>query len=189
MGYSLTSDTVPQTRLWEMATYEMKPRLNRLSGVSTVVVQGGQEPEFEIAPDPAKLLANRHHDSQPARRGRRSNLIDSPGSDREQSPARAEPGERTGAHAGRDRATSSSRPRPPARRSTSATSARCAIGQAGLHDRDGEPEAGGAAEHLPPARRQHRRRGRCSPRRDRAYPRRSCRAASSSGPSTTSPKS
>jgi multidrug efflux pump subunit AcrB len=29
MGYSLTSDTVPQTRIWEMATYDIKPRLNR----------------------------------------------------------------------------------------------------------------------------------------------------------------
>ena len=47
MGYSLTSDTVPQTRLWELATYELKPRLNRMNGVSTVVVQGGQVPEFE----------------------------------------------------------------------------------------------------------------------------------------------
>src|SRR3989442_7930540 len=28
MGYSLTSETVPLTRLWETATYEMKPRLN-----------------------------------------------------------------------------------------------------------------------------------------------------------------
>src|SRR5207253_5450031 len=26
IGYSLTSDTVSQTRLWEMATYEIKPR-------------------------------------------------------------------------------------------------------------------------------------------------------------------
>src|SRR6202521_1176196 len=26
IGYSLTSDTVPQTDLWEMATYEIKPR-------------------------------------------------------------------------------------------------------------------------------------------------------------------
>src|SRR5579862_9786001 len=56
MGYSLTSNTVPQTRLWELATYELKPRLNRKTGVSTIVVQGGQEPEFEVKPDPAKLL-------------------------------------------------------------------------------------------------------------------------------------
>ena len=56
MGYSLTSDTVPQTQLWERATYEMKPRLNRLDGVSTVLVQGGQQPEFHITIDSAKLL-------------------------------------------------------------------------------------------------------------------------------------
>jgi multidrug efflux pump subunit AcrB len=43
MGYSLTSDTVPQTRLWELATYDLKPRLNRMPGVSTIVVQGGQQ--------------------------------------------------------------------------------------------------------------------------------------------------
>src|SRR5438270_169809 len=46
IGYSLTSQTVPQTQLWEMATYEIKPRLNRMDGVSTVLVQGGQQPEF-----------------------------------------------------------------------------------------------------------------------------------------------
>ncbi len=56
MGYSLTSTTVPQTKLWELATYELKPRLNRVNGVSTVIVQGGQEPEFQITVDPAKLL-------------------------------------------------------------------------------------------------------------------------------------
>src|SRR5213593_372481 len=56
IGYSLTSDTVSQTRLWEIATYEIKPRLNRLNGVATVIVQGGQEPEFHIEPDPARLL-------------------------------------------------------------------------------------------------------------------------------------
>ena len=33
MGYSLTADNVPQTQLWELATYEIKPRLNRLDGV------------------------------------------------------------------------------------------------------------------------------------------------------------
>ena len=56
MGYSLTSPGVPQTRSWELATYTIKPRLNRLTGVSMVVVQGGQEPEFQIEPDPAKLV-------------------------------------------------------------------------------------------------------------------------------------
>ena len=36
LGYSLTSDKVPQTQLWELATYELKPRLNRLNGVASV---------------------------------------------------------------------------------------------------------------------------------------------------------
>src|SRR5438270_8643421 len=52
MGYSLTSDTVPLTKLWETSTYEIKPRLNRLDGFSTVIVKGGQEASFDITPDP-----------------------------------------------------------------------------------------------------------------------------------------
>ena len=79
IAYSLTSNTTPQTRLWEMATYEMKPRLNRLEGVSTVIVQGGQEPEFQIMPDPAKLLAASVTVSDILDSVRRTNLIDSPG--------------------------------------------------------------------------------------------------------------
>jgi len=79
IGYSLTSDTMPQTQLWELATYQMKPRLNRLEGVSTVIVQGGQEPEFQIMPDPAKLLAASITVSDILETVRRTNLIDSPG--------------------------------------------------------------------------------------------------------------
>jgi CzcA family heavy metal efflux pump len=79
MGYSLTSNTVPQTRLWELATYDLRPRLNRLSGVSTVVVQGGQEPEFEIKPDPAKLVETTATIPTLLEAIRRSNMIDSPG--------------------------------------------------------------------------------------------------------------
>ena len=70
---------MPQTKLWEMATYEMKPRLNRLEGVSTVIVQGGQEPEFQIMPDPAKLLTASVTVSDILDAVRRTNLIDSPG--------------------------------------------------------------------------------------------------------------
>jgi multidrug efflux pump subunit AcrB len=79
IGYSLTSDSMPQTKLWEMATYEMKPRLNRLEGVSTVIVQGGQEPEFHIIPDPAKLLTAGVTVNDILEAVRRTNLIDSPG--------------------------------------------------------------------------------------------------------------
>ena len=79
IGYSLTSDSMPQTKLWEMATYEMKPRLNRLDGVSTVIIQGGQEPEFQITPDPAKLLTASITVTDILDAVRRTNLVDSPG--------------------------------------------------------------------------------------------------------------
>jgi len=79
LGYSLTSQSVPQTQLWEMATYEIKPRLNRVNGVSTVIVQGGQEPEFHITPDPSELLTAGITVTDILDTLRRSNLIDSPG--------------------------------------------------------------------------------------------------------------
>jgi CzcA family heavy metal efflux pump len=79
MGYSLTSDTVPQTKLWELATYELKPRLNRLNGVAMVVVQGGQEPEFEVQPDPAKLIQTSTTIPNILDAIKTSNMVDSPG--------------------------------------------------------------------------------------------------------------
>jgi CzcA family heavy metal efflux pump len=79
IGYSLTSDSVPLTDLWESATYDIKPRLNRLTGVSTVLVQGGQEPEFHITPDPAKLLTATVTVSDILDAVRRTNVVDSPG--------------------------------------------------------------------------------------------------------------
>ena len=79
IGYSLTSETMPQTQLWELATYELKPRLNRLNGVATVVVQGGQEPEFHIIPDPAKLLAASVTVTDILNAVKSTNLIESPG--------------------------------------------------------------------------------------------------------------
>jgi len=79
LGYSLTSSTIPQTRLWETATYDIKPRLNRLPGVSNIVVQGGQVPEFQIEPDPAKLLETQVTVAGILDSVSRSNLIDSPG--------------------------------------------------------------------------------------------------------------
>ena len=79
IGYSLTSDTVPQSQLWELATYDLKPRLNRLDGVATVVVQGGQIPELHILPSPAKMLAANVTVSDLLDAVRRANVIDSPG--------------------------------------------------------------------------------------------------------------
>ncbi|MDQ2842303.1 MAG: efflux RND transporter permease subunit [Acidobacteriota bacterium] len=79
LGYSMTSDTIPQTELWQLATYTIKPRLNRLLGVATVVVQGGQEPEFQIQPDPEKLVESQITVPNLLDAIGKSNLIDSPG--------------------------------------------------------------------------------------------------------------
>ncbi|HEY6945697.1 MAG TPA: efflux RND transporter permease subunit [Candidatus Acidoferrum sp.] len=79
IGYSLTSDTVPPDKLWEIATYDIKPRVNRLDGVATVIVQGGRVPEFQVSPDPARLLASGITVSDILEAIRRTNLIDSPG--------------------------------------------------------------------------------------------------------------
>ena len=79
IGYSLTSDTVPPNKLWEMATYDLKPRINRLDGVATVVIQGGQIPEFHVTPDPARLQAAGVTVQDILDSVRRTNLVDSPG--------------------------------------------------------------------------------------------------------------
>src|SRR2546430_8224038 len=79
LGYSLTSDTIPQNRLWEIATYDIKPRVNRLDGVASVLVQGGRVPEFQVTPDPARLLTAGITVNDILEAIRRTNLIDSPG--------------------------------------------------------------------------------------------------------------
>ncbi len=84
LGYALTADdrgkeTVPQTRLWEIATYDLKPPLNRVNGVSTVLVQGGQVPEFHIVPNLSRLQAAGVTLLELVNAVQESNIIDSPG--------------------------------------------------------------------------------------------------------------
>jgi multidrug efflux pump subunit AcrB len=79
IGYSLTSDTLSQDNLWEIATYDIKPRINRLDGVASVLIQGGRVPEFQVTPDPARLIASGVTVADILDAIRRSNLIDSPG--------------------------------------------------------------------------------------------------------------
>ncbi|MDE3200183.1 MAG: efflux RND transporter permease subunit [Acidobacteriota bacterium] len=79
LGYSLTSDRVPQTKLWEIATYLLKPPLNRVNGVSMVVVQGGQVPEFHIVPNMASMRSSGVTISDLLNTVEASNVIDSPG--------------------------------------------------------------------------------------------------------------
>ncbi len=79
LGYSLTSDTIPQTRLWEIATYDLKPPLNRVAGVSIVIVQGGQVPEFHVVPNLALLQAAGVTIPDLVNAIQASNIVDSPG--------------------------------------------------------------------------------------------------------------
>ena len=79
LGYSLTSDTLSQTALWELATYELKPPLNRVPGVSQVTVQGGKVPEYHVVPDLARMQASGVTVLDLANALDASNIIDSPG--------------------------------------------------------------------------------------------------------------
>src|ERR1035437_213095 len=79
LGYSLTSDTIPQTRLWEIATYDLKPPLNRVAGVSTVIVQGGQVPEFHVVPNLALMAATGVTIPDLVNSIQASNIVESPG--------------------------------------------------------------------------------------------------------------
>src|ERR1700688_2142985 len=79
LGYSLTSDRLSQTQLWELATYQLKPPLNRVSGVSTVTVQGGKIPEFHIVPDMARMQNAGVTILDLVNAVQASNIVDSPG--------------------------------------------------------------------------------------------------------------
>ena len=84
LGYALTADdrgaaTVSPTRLWEIATYDLKPPLNRVNGVSTVTVQGGQVPEYHIVPNLARLQNSGVTVTDLVNAVENSNIIDSPG--------------------------------------------------------------------------------------------------------------
>ena len=79
LGLGMTSDTIPSTQLWEMATYQLKPQLNRASGVATVTVQGGEVPEYRVTPDPVQLIRTSITVPEILTAIRRTNVIDSPG--------------------------------------------------------------------------------------------------------------
>ena len=79
LGYSLTSDRLSQTQLWELATYQLKPPLNRVAGVSMVTVQGGKVPEFHVVPNMARMQTAGVTILDMVNSIQASNIIDSPG--------------------------------------------------------------------------------------------------------------
>jgi CzcA family heavy metal efflux pump len=79
LGYSLTSNTLSQTQLWELATYDLKPPLNRVYGVSTVTVQGGKVPEYHVVPNLAQMQNAGVTIPELVNAIQASNIVESPG--------------------------------------------------------------------------------------------------------------
>ena len=55
IGYSITSPNRPLTELWELAYYDLGPRLYRLPGVAEARIVGGRQPEYHVLVEPEKL--------------------------------------------------------------------------------------------------------------------------------------
>ena len=78
-GYSLTSDKTDAAKLREIASYTVKPRLARLSGVADVAVAGGDVREFHVTVDEEKLNSHGVSLQQVADAVKNSNFLASPG--------------------------------------------------------------------------------------------------------------
>ena len=68
LGYSVTSTTLSQSELWELATYTLKPPLNRVIGVSTVTIQGGRRSRVPRGSEHGADAGCGRHDSGPCER-------------------------------------------------------------------------------------------------------------------------
>ena len=81
LGYSLTTtnSAISQSDLWELATYTLKPPLNRVDGVATVTIQGSEVPEYHVIPNMARLQASGVTVLDLANAIGAANMIDSPG--------------------------------------------------------------------------------------------------------------
>jgi CzcA family heavy metal efflux pump len=55
MGLSIASPTRSLSDLWELAYYNLAPRMYRLPGVAETRIVGGRRPEFHVLIDPGKL--------------------------------------------------------------------------------------------------------------------------------------
>jgi CzcA family heavy metal efflux pump len=55
VGFSITSPVRPLSELWELAYYNIAPRLYRLPGVAETRIVGGRPPEYHVLVDPQKL--------------------------------------------------------------------------------------------------------------------------------------
>ena len=78
-GYSLTSETLDQVQLRDIALYQIRPALLRVKGVARVEIVGGDTREFRITVSPEKLMVYHLDIRQVADAIRKTNLLTSPG--------------------------------------------------------------------------------------------------------------
>ena len=57
LGYSLTSETLSLVELRDIALYQIRPALMRVSGVARIEITGGDTREFRVTVSPEKLAA------------------------------------------------------------------------------------------------------------------------------------
>ncbi|MDA3920028.1 MAG: efflux RND transporter permease subunit [Salinisphaera sp.] len=57
IAYSLTSNKLSQVQLRNLAEYELVPYLSSVQGVAKVHIQGGQQAEYRVSVNPARLKA------------------------------------------------------------------------------------------------------------------------------------
>ncbi|MDE1899560.1 MAG: efflux RND transporter permease subunit [Xanthomonadaceae bacterium] len=57
VAYSLTSPTASPVKLREIAQYQLLPLISSVQGVREVQIQGGEQPEYRVTVDPARLAA------------------------------------------------------------------------------------------------------------------------------------
>jgi CzcA family heavy metal efflux pump len=55
IGFSITSPTKSMSELWDLAYYDIAPRLYRLPGVAETRIVGGRPTEYHVLVDPLKL--------------------------------------------------------------------------------------------------------------------------------------
>ena len=79
LGYALTSDTLSQAALRELADFQLRPALIQISGVSQVQVQGGALREFQVRLDPQKLASRRLSAADVVDAIRKNNVLNSAG--------------------------------------------------------------------------------------------------------------
>jgi len=79
LGFSLRSRTRSQVELKDIALYQFRPLISTVKGVAKVVVLGGDEAEFQVTVDPAKLASYGFTLNELARKLGDSNILQAVG--------------------------------------------------------------------------------------------------------------